>query len=177
MCIFRTKSKSDEIKELKALIEAKDEIIEIINKENETLNIQLKASRGLSNTLSQQLKNILFNEKNNEDKVHSVTTVDEFLTDEDKEFLDTEDYEDIDQINYCKAIQDEAEMLAKELLYLWEKREYSIDGPFSGIEWGGVSSRIVDGLKAYTKEGYITEQDEQDIKWMFDMFEEFDGKL
>jgi hypothetical protein len=174
MCIFRTKSKSDEIKELESTIKIKDELIEKLNKENETLNIQLKASRGLSNSLSQQLKNILFNEKKNEDKGHSVTMVDEFLTDEDKEFLDTED---TDQINYCKAIQDEADMLAKELLYLWENREYSINSPFSGIEWGGVSSRIVDGLKAYTKEGHITEQDEQDIKWMFDMFEEFDCRL
>ena len=132
---------------------------------------------------NKSLKNQLSNAKRvKEALLNKIENLKEKLT---KQEINTGDYEFItgdDEFtpemknSYYEAIEAESQLLAKELMTVWPHREGPCSG-FSNIEWGGVSSNIMRGLKAYVKEGDITEEEQQDINWMFDMFDEFNGKL
>ncbi len=94
----------------------------------------------------------------------------------DNEFIVKEDT--ISKEEY-EALRGEALLLAKELQHCWSLRlahEEDKAGGFSFIEWGGVASNISRGLKAYLQEN-VDEYEQQDINWMFNMFNEFEGKL
>lgn len=94
----------------------------------------------------------------------------------DNEFIVKEDT--ISKEEY-EALRGEALLLAKELQHCWSLRlahEEDKAGGFSFIEWGGVASNISRGLRAYLQEN-VDEYEQQDINWMFNMFNEFEGKL
>ena len=94
----------------------------------------------------------------------------------DEEFITKEEH--VSKEEY-EALRGEALLLAKELQHCWSLRlahEEDKAGGFSFIEWGGVASNISRGLKAYLQEN-VDEYEQQDINWMFNMFNEFEGKL
>lgn len=94
----------------------------------------------------------------------------------DNEFIVKEDT--VPKEEY-EALRGEALLLAKELQHCWSLRlahEEDKAGGFSFIEWGGVASNISRGLRAYLQEN-VDEYEQQDINWMFNMFNEFEGKL
>lgn len=77
------------------------------------------------------------------------------------------------------SFKDAFKLLTKELLYCWNLRsnhEEDRNGAFSGIEWGGVSSIIREGLKACLLEEQ-TQEDLDKIERMSDLFEQFNGEL
>ena len=145
----------------------------------EEVKLQLKDVESENKSLKNQLSNA---KRVKEALLNKIENLKEKLT---KQEINTGDYEFItgdDEFtpemknSYYEAIEAESQLLAKELMTVWPHREGPCSG-FSNIEWGGVSSNIMRGLKAYVKEGDITEEEQQDINWMFVMFDEFNGKL
>jgi regulator of replication initiation timing len=155
------------------------------NEENErtikslvTQNNNLKRANNSFKKLIEDLRTELSQYKpetpNTGDK-EFITGDDEFKTG-DKEFVVKEDT--ISKEEY-EALRGEALLLAKELQHCWSLRlahEEDKAGGFSFIEWGGVASNISRGLRAYLQEN-VDEYEQQDINWMFNMFNEFEGKL
>ena len=136
-----------------------------IESENKSLKTQLSNAKRVEEALLNKIENL--KEKLTKQEIN--TGDNEFITG-DNEF--TPEMEN----SYYEAIEAESQLLAKELMTVWPHREGPCSG-FSNIEWGGVSSNIMRGLRAYIKEGDITEEEQQDINWMFDMFDEFNGQL
>ena len=70
-------------------------------------------------------------------------------------------------------------LLVKELLHCWNlrsKHEEDRNGAFSGVEWGGISSIIREGLEACLLEEQ-TPEDLNKIDRMSDLLEQFNGEL
>lgn len=154
-----------QLEEVKLQLKENAETIKKIESENESLKTQLSNAKRVKEALLNKIENL--KEKLIKEEIN--TGDDEFITGDD-EFTP-------EMINsYYEAIEAESQLLAKELMTVWPHREGPCSG-FSNIEWGGVSGNIMRGLKAYTKEGDITEEEQQDINWMFDMFDEFNGQL
>ena len=77
------------------------------------------------------------------------------------------------------SFNDAFKLLTKELLHCWNlrsKHEEDRNGAFSGIEWGGISSIIREGLEACLLEEQ-TPEDFDKIERMSDLFEQFNGEL
>lgn len=87
---------------------------------------------------------------------------------------------EIEELNeQVSSWKDAFELLTKELLHCWNlrsKHEEDRNGAFSGIEWGGVSSIIREGLEACLLEEQ-TPEDLDKIERMSDLFEQFNGEL
>lgn len=154
-----------ELTELQKQLEEVKLQLKDMESENKSLKNQLSNAKRVNEALLNKIENL----KENLTKQEINTGDDEFITG-DNEF--TPEMEN----SYYEAIEAESQLLAKELMTVWPHREGPCSG-FSNIEWGGVSSNIMRGLKAYIKEGDITEEEQQDINWMFDMFDEFNGQL
>lgn len=154
-----------ELTELQQQLEELKLQLKEVESDNKSLKNQLSNAKRVKEALLNKIENL--KEKLTEQEIN--TGDDEFITG-DEEF--TPEMEN----SYYEAIEAESQLLAKELMTVWPHREGPCSG-FSNIEWGGVSSNIMRGLKAYVKEGDITEEEQQDINWMFDMFDEFNGKL
>lgn len=154
-----------ELTELQKQLEEVKLQLKDVESENKSLKNQLSNAKRVKEALLNKIENL----KENLTKQEINTGDDEFITGDD-EFTP-----EIDN-SYCEAIEAESQLLAKELMTVWPHREGPCSG-FSNIEWGGVTSNIMRGLKAYIKEGDITEEEQQDINWMFDMFDEFNGQL
>jgi hypothetical protein len=136
-----------------------------VESENQSLKTQLSNAKRVKEALLNKIENL--KDKLTEQEIN--TGDDEFIIGDDEFTPEMEN-------SYYEAIEAESQLLAKELMTVWPHREGPCSG-FSNIEWGGVSSNIMRGLKAYVKEGDITEEEQQDINWMFDMFDEFNGHL
>lgn len=70
-------------------------------------------------------------------------------------------------------------LLVKELLHCWNlrsKHEEDRNGAFSGVEWGGISSIVREGLEAFLAEEQAPE-DLNKIDKMSDLLEQFNGEL
>lgn len=70
-------------------------------------------------------------------------------------------------------------LVVKELLHCWNlrsKHEEDRNGAFSGVEWGGISSIIREGLEAYLAEEQSPD-DLDKIGRMSDLLEQFNGEL
>ena len=70
-------------------------------------------------------------------------------------------------------------LLVKELLHCWNlrsKHEEDRNGAFSGVEWGGISSIVREGLEAYLREEQAPD-DLDKIGRMGDLLEQFNGEL
>lgn len=169
MCIFRTKSKLEKLQsqlnELKLQLKENAETIKEMESENKSLKNQLSNAKRVKEALLDKIENL--KEKLTKQEIN--TGDNEFITGDDEFTPEMEN-------SYYEAIEAESQLLAKELMTVWPHREGPCSG-FSNIEWGGVSSNIMRGLRAYIKEGDITEEEQQDINWMFDMFDEFNGQL
>ena len=87
---------------------------------------------------------------------------------------------EVEELNeQVSSWKDAFELLTKELLHCWNlrsKHEEDRNGAFSGIEWGGISSIIREGLKACLLEEQ-TPDDLDKIERMSDLFEQFNGEL
>ena len=87
---------------------------------------------------------------------------------------------EIEELNeQVSSWKDAFELLTKELLHCWNlrsKHEEDRNGAFSGIEWGGVSSIIREGLEACLLEEQ-TPEDLDKIERMSDLLEQFNGEL
>ena len=87
---------------------------------------------------------------------------------------------EVEELNeQVSSWKDAFELLTKELLHCWNlrsKHEEDRNGAFSGIEWGGISSIIREGLKACLLEEQ-TPEDLDKIERMSDLFEQFNGEL
>lgn len=154
-----------ELTELQKQLEELKLQLKEIESENKSLKTQLSNAKRVEEALLNKIENL--KEKLTKQEIN--TGDNEFITG-DNEF--TPEMEN----SYYEAIEAESQLLAKELMTVWPHREGPCSG-FSNIEWGGVSSNIMRGLRAYIKEGDITEEEQQDINWMFDMFDEFNGQL
>lgn len=153
MCIFRTKSKLEKLQsqlnEVKLQAEKDEALVKQLQEENKKLQEEIAEHKRIKSLLSG-----------------------------DNEFIIKEDNDEI--VKVCEALEAQTVLLAKELLHLWAFREEHRERPlggFSNIEWGGISSNVVRGLEAYTKEGKISEEEQLDINWMFDIFEAYEGNL
>ena len=154
-----------QLEEVKLQLKENAETIKEMESENQSLKTQLSNAKRVKEALLNKIENL--KEKLTEQEIN--TGDDEFIIGDDEFTPEMEN-------SYYEAIEAESQLLAKELMTVWPHREGPCSG-FSNIEWGGVSSNIMRGLKAYVKEGDITEEEQQDINWMFDMFDEFNGKL
>lgn len=189
MCIFRTKSELEKLQsqlnEVKLQAEKDEAIIKQLQEENKKLLDEIAEHKRIKSLLLRKIETLINDEPIKEDK--------EFITEEDKEFNIEDNLsnktgdnefiikEDNDEVvKACEALEAQAVLLAKEVLHLWgfreEHREWPLGG-FSNIEWGGVSSNIIRGLQAYTKEGKITKEEQLDIDWTFNILESYEGKL
>ena len=87
---------------------------------------------------------------------------------------------EVEELNeQVSSWKDAFELLTKELLHCWNlrsKHEEDRNGAFSGIEWGGISSIIREGLEACLLEEQ-TPEDLDKIERMSDLFEQFNGEL
>ena len=87
---------------------------------------------------------------------------------------------EVEELNeQVSSWKDAFELLTKELLHCWNlrsKHEEDRNGAFSGIEWGGISSIIREGLEACLLEEQ-TPEDLDKIERMSDLLEQFEGKL
>lgn len=182
MCIFRTKSELEKLQsqlnEVKLQAEKDEALVKQLQEENKKLRDEIAEHKRIKSLLLRKIETLINYEPITEDK--------EFITKEDKEFVVKEDNEFIvkeendESVKTCEVLEAQAVLLAKELLHLWAFREEHRECPlggFSNIEWGGVSSNIVRGLKAYTKEGKITKEEQLDIDWTFNILESYEGKL
>lgn len=154
-----------QLEEVKLKLKENAETIKEMESENQSLKTQLSNAKRVKEALLNKIENL--KEKLTGQEIN--TGDDEFIIGDDEFTPEMEN-------SYYEAIEAESQLLAKELMTVWPHREGPCSG-FSNIEWGGVSSNIMRGLKAYVKEGDITEEEQQDINWMFDMFDEFNGKL
>jgi hypothetical protein len=161
-----------ELTELQQQLEEVKLQLKEVESENQSLKTQLSNAKRVKEALLNKIENL--KDKLTEQEIN--TGDNEFITG-DEEFI-TGDNEFTPEMenSYYEAIEAESLLLAKELMTVWPHREGPCSG-FSNIEWGGVSSNIMRGLRAYIKEGDITEEEQQDINWMFDMFDEFNGHL
>ena len=186
MCIFRTKSELEKLQsqlnEVKLQAEKDEALVKQLQEENKKLHDEIAEHKRIKSLLLRKIETLMNDEPITEDKEFVVKEDNkedkEFIIKEDNEFIIKEDNDEA--VKACEALEAQAVLLAKELLHLWafreEHREWPLGG-FSNIEWGGVSSNIVRGLQAYTKEGKITEEEQLDIDWTFDIFESYEGKL
>lgn len=154
-----------ELTELQQQLEEVKLQLKEVESENQSLKTQLSNAKRVKEALLNKIENL--KDKLTEQEIN--TGDDEFIIGDDEFTPEMEN-------SYYEAIEAESQLLAKELMTVWPHREGPCSG-FSNIEWGGVSSNIMRGLKAYVKEGDITEEEQQDINWMFDMFDEFNGHL
>lgn len=162
---FELTELQQELEEVKLQLKENAETIKEMESENQSLKTQLSNAKRVKEALLNKIENL--KEKLTGQEIN--TGDDEFIIGDDEFTPEMEN-------SYYEAIEAESQLLAKELMTVWPHREGPCSG-FSNIEWGGVSSNIMRGLKAYIKEGDITEEEQQDINWMFDMFDEFNGKL
>lgn len=154
-----------ELTELQQQLEEVKLKLKDVESENKSLKTQLSNAKRVKEALLNKIENL--KEKLTKQEINTGDY--EFITGDDEFTPEMKN-------SYYEAIEAESQLLAKELMTVWPHREGPCSG-FSNIEWGGVSSNIMRGLKAYVKEGDITEGEQQDINWMFDMFDEFNGKL
>lgn len=162
---FELTELQQQLEEVKLQLKENAETIKEMESENQSLKTQLSNAKRVKEALLNKIENL--KEKLTEQEIN--TGDDEFIIGDDEFTPEMEN-------SYYEAIEAESQLLAKELMTVWPHREGPCSG-FSNIEWGGVSSNIMRGLKAYVKEGDITEEEQQDINWMFDMFDEFNGHL
>ena len=87
---------------------------------------------------------------------------------------------EVEELNeQVSSFKDAFKLLTKELLHCWKlrsKHEEDRNGAFSGIEWGGISSIIREGLEACLAEEQSPD-DLNKIERMSDLFEQFNGEL
>lgn len=87
---------------------------------------------------------------------------------------------EVENLNECIDSFDEVcLLLVKELLHCWNlrsKHEEDRNGAFSGVEWGGISSIVREGLEACLLEEQ-TPEDLGKIDRMSDLLEQFNGEL
>ena len=197
MCIFKTKSELEKLQsqlnEVKLQAEKDEALVKQLQEENKKLQEEIAEHKRIKSLLLRKIETLMNDEPITEDKEFVIKEDKEFNAEDkefitavrrlanktgDNEFIIKEDNDEV--VKACEALEAQAVLLAKELLHLWafreEHREWPLGG-FSNIEWGGVSSNIVRGLQAYTKEGKITEEEQLDIDWTFDIFESYEGKL
>ena len=87
---------------------------------------------------------------------------------------------EVEELNeQVSSFKDAFKLLTKELLHCWKlrsKHEEDRNGAFNGIECGGISSIIREGLEACLAEEQSPD-DLNKIEKMSDLFEQFNGEL